>query len=272
MLAEAPGADACTNDTTKRFAVSEFADYYTSLGRPVAAGFIFGTAQQACTVDTCTPGLCSDPVFGRDDVNGAQAAGHRLYAAGRELQNRGVEVVMGSICQDFGTLLNDIAEVVKPPQTLTLPTRPAETAVTLLRIADSDGETRKICGRPLPPGSYADVRAAQDTGADWWFTATANPGVPVSLSDYAPDATVYVYINPKGDCRANPGETYSADYLGVVPEGGCVRTAVTDPEGRLDCFQKLGGTRPTGPTTGGAYTCFVPPGETIGTCTCGSGP
>lgn len=272
MLAEGPGVDACTRDATdpapvgqKEFAVSSFVDYLTGLGRPLAAGFIFPAAQESCSGEGCTPGLCADPVCGRTDVCGAQAAGTRLYATAGELRGRGVDVVMGSICDNgtsekpgFSAILDEIAEVVKPPSTLTLPSQPAQDAVTLLRIASSNGETRKLCGRPLAPGP-ATLTAAQDTLADWWFTQSSSPGIgadaggPVAISRF-------VYINPKGSCRANPGETYSADYLGVVPAGGCV-TSASDPDGSTYCRDRLGG--PVG-----AFTCFVPPGASTGTCTC----
>jgi hypothetical protein len=161
-------------------------------------------------------------------------------------------VVAGSICDpDFGKLLEDVAEIVKPPQTLSLPSDPAESRIALLRIADENGTTRKVCGAPLAPDATntTSLTAAQATGADWWFTASDDPGVPVTVSRF-------VYINPNGSCRANPGESYSAEYLGVVPASGCA----TD----TDCTQALGG-QP------GAYSCFVPQGLGRGTCTCATG-
>jgi hypothetical protein len=256
MLSEAPGADACSRDAStapplggKQTPVGDFVSYIANIkrfGRQVAAAFILPAAQVSCTLATCTDaGVCCPP-GGCTATEGAQARGTRLLAAAHGLADAGVEVVAGSICDNFAGLLEDIAEIVKPPQTLTLPTEPAESRITLLRIASSNGDTRKLCGQPLAPGAYADVGQAQATGADWWFTQTKDPGVPVALSQY-------VYINPQGSCRANPGETYSADYLGVVPAGGCA-----DP---TECADKLGG-------QASSWECFVPPGLTRGTCTC----
>lgn len=102
------------------------------------------------------------------------------------------------------------------------------------------------------------------TGKDWWFTATAQPGPPVGVSQF-------VYINSKtGDCRANPGETYSVDYMGVVPAGGCEQLpgdveVLGGPSVRsLDCAGKLGGRAED-------WTCFKPEGLARGTCTCRTG-
>jgi hypothetical protein len=270
MLGEPPGSDACSRDATdappvggKQFPVSEFVSYFTSLGRPVAAGFIFPAAQTQCTLQSCTTeGLCC-PAGGCSSVDGAQARGTRLLSTASALAAAGVEVVAGSICDpDFGQLLNDIAEIVKPPQTLTLPSTPADSEITLLRIMGPNGDTRKLCGRPLAQGGFANVAEAQATGADWWFTAFDEPGVPVPVSRF-------VYINPQGGCRANPGETYSADYLGVVPAGGCARMPEDGPPeaslGSVDCQAKLGGRAES-------WDCFVPPGMPVGTCTCRSEP
>jgi hypothetical protein len=257
MLSEPPGSDACSRDATdaaplggKQFAVNDFVSYFTNLGRPVAAGFIFPAAQTQCTLQSCTAtGLCC-PAGGCSAVDGAQGRGTRLLATAKALDTAGVEVVAGSICDpDFGQLLNDIAEIVKPPQTLTLPSEPAESRIAVLRIVDSNGETRKICGRPLVT-AQPDLVTAQNTGADWWFVVSDDPGVPVPVSQF-------VYINPQGQCRANPGETYSAEYLGVVPAGGCLTSD--------ECTQKLGG-KP------GAFECFIPPDLARGTCTCTSTP
>jgi hypothetical protein len=270
-----PGNDACTQDPTKpapnghklQDVATQFVDYFTNLGRPVGAAFIqsfvSGTSNSSCSGDTCQPGICCQPgcggaVCGQDSQCGGQAAGNRFFRAANELRGRGADVVVGSICDDFGSLLGQIAEIVKPPSGLTLPTQPAESAIALLRIADTGGKTRKVCGRPLAPTSpNYTFQQAKDTGADWWFTATRDPGGPVAVSQF-------VYINPQGKCIANPGETYSADYLGQLPAGGCQ----TDSE----CAQKLGG-------AANAWTCFAgmsgnvcaaPTVAQPGTCICGA--
>jgi hypothetical protein len=264
MLSEFPNCaqqgtcDACQRDEgaslplgKKQWPVSDFVSFFTNLGRPVAAAFILPATQTTCSLQTCTTdGLCGT----------AQAQGKRLLRTAQALSAAGVEVVAGSICDpDFGQLLEDIAEIVKPPQSLTLPTEPAEGRITVLRIADENGSTRKLCGAPLAPRSppYGGLGEAQATGADWWFTASGDAGPP-----FDPDGnttvvvpTRYVYINPAGSCRANPGESYSADYLGVLPEGGC---STVD-----DCVDKLGGQT-------SQWQCFKPMGDAFrGTCTCG---
>ncbi len=74
--------------------------------------------------------------------------------------------------------------------------------------------------------------------------------------------TLFVYINPLGDCIANPGETYSADYLGQVPAGGCWNDPGYVPQGTETtgdamCRSILGGAAES-------WTCFA--GEAAGTC------
>jgi hypothetical protein len=282
MLAEATGDDACTRDATtpaplgqKQIAVQSFADFFMGLGRPVGAAFIFPAAQESCSGDTCTagPGLCcardcpgTIGVCTNNATCGGQAEGERLLSAATELRSRGADVVVGSICDpSFGTLLDEIAEIVKPPSGLTLPTLPAASDVALLRIADASGQTRKLCGRPLQ-GSFT-LQEAQATGADWWFADSGNPGPP------AAGITQFVYINPDGGCIANPGETYSADYLGRVPTGGCWNDTASPTSGDAMCQRTLGGA--AGSWTcyagvDGAGACAAPTASSPGTCICGA--
>jgi hypothetical protein len=64
----------------------------------------------------------------------------------------------------------------------------------------------------------------------------------------------FVFINQEtGDCQANPGETYSADYIGLLPPGGC--------QNRDQCRATLGGRLED-------WGCYVPSGATRGTCIC----
>jgi hypothetical protein len=298
---EPSGRDACTRDANtsgalgpKQFPVSEFVSYFTGLGRPVAAGFILPAGQTACRLDAnasypaCTAGyvpggLCC-PAGGCTFTDGAQAPGTRMLALARGLSDAGVDVVAGSICDpQFGSILNDIAEIVKPPETLELPAVPAEGRITILRIKGAT-ENARMCGPALAPElAVSTLAAAKASRADWWFVPSNQPGPPafdqsvqgfdpsICGSRSVPCPTKYVYINPNGSCKANPGETYSADFIGVSPaaspsnpNGGCVRNAVTDPTGTLDCQTKLGG-------PAGSYDCFVPPGLTRGTCTCKGG-
>jgi hypothetical protein len=296
MLAEPTGADACTRDATtnpplghKQYAVDAFADFFMGLGRPVGAAFIFPAAQTSCSGDACTagPGVCCATdcaghvgVCYNDSTCGAQAEGHRLFSAAGALRTRGADVVVGSICDsNFGQLLDSIAEIVKPPSGLTLPSLPAADEVTLLRIADTAGQTRKVCGNPLAPRTPTNytLQEAQATGADWWFTVDGNPAPPTS------GVTQFVYLNPRGSCIANPGETYSADYLGQLPAGGCWNDTSyarqgAETFGDAMCRSILGGAAES-------WTCFagenaagacVPPvydavsKRSTGTCICGS--
>jgi hypothetical protein len=279
---DVPGSDACTRDPNTdppvghklHDVVTRFVDYFTSLGRPVGAAFIESAAQESCSGDQCTPGTCCQSncptaptsACTHDSQCGGQGAANRFFRAAGELRGRGADVIVGSICDPrFDLLLQQIADLVKPPSGLSLPTEPAESAITVLRIADTGGKTRKVCGRPLAAASYPSLAAAQATGADWWFTATkdvtSGPGAwnPVAVSKF-------VYINPQGTCIANPGETYSADYLGQLPPGGCRSNA--------ECALKLGG-------NDSDWTCFagaqanqvcVDPATSPqpGTCICGA--
>jgi hypothetical protein len=247
--------------TAKQFPVSEFVDYFTSLGHPVAAGFIFPANQTQCTLDG-SGGLpaCTASGPAGSECGTAYSRGPRFLAAAQALAARGVDVVAGSICDpSFNTLLDEIAEIVKPPSGLTLPTVPAADDVTLLRIADGDGQTRRFCGRPAPAAMTASQAAA--AGFEWWFTATGSSTVgidPVAVSRF-------VHINPSGACIANPGETYSADYLGQVPAGGCQTDA--------QCASALGGDAGSWTCYAGvnaAGVCSAPTVAAPGTCICGA--
>jgi hypothetical protein len=291
--AGAPGADACTADAGKppseqrRKQLADFVSYYTGLGRPVAAAFIVSTQQSTCADDACTPGICC-PLDGsgnfacRDLQSGApvcsnntcggQAGGIRLLETGTLLADKQVlprpDVVKGSICDnDFDAILNRVAEIVKPPTGLTLPTTPASDQVAVLRLARPDGTTRKTCRGPAPAALTAADAVAQ--GYDWWFTATENQ----RTADEQKPVTVSrnVFINHgvpvgTGSCEANPGETYSGDYVGRLPEGGC--------QNREECRQAM-----SGQVTPRSWTCYAggsqetgwtqPTPELPGTCVCG---
>jgi hypothetical protein len=277
MRADPTGADACVRDweatnpeppgapIKKQFPVTEFVDYFAGLGRPLGAAFIFPAAQNSCSGTTCTAGLCCQTdcpghenvcTQGTDNC-GAQAAGHRLVDAANQLRNRGADVITGSVCDpNFGALLDELAEIVKPPAGLQLATEPAEGKIALLRIADKNGQTKKTCNGPAPAGTSFDAAVAQPlckdaTGAsvrcDWWFTATADPGAAVEVSKF-------IYINhATGNCEADPGETYSADYIALNPPSGCTAKA--------DCQAALGGRVED-------WGCYTPPGTDRGTCVC----
>jgi hypothetical protein len=276
-----PGADACVADTKlpadqqKEFAVSQFVDYFASLGRPMGAAFIVSTQDDTCQDDTCSAGQCCthycsgayEATCRQDDLCGGQAGGARFLNAAHQFKSKGADVVAGSICDNFGTILGRIADIVKPPTGLVLPTQPAGSDIAVLRIADASGNTRKTCRGPAP--ATLTAAEAESAGWGWWFTAGRDQVTADQKQPTGP--TTFIYINHlTGGCEANPGETYSADYLGQVPEGGCA------PQGTLSaeevCARTLGG-QPTD------WTCFagldaagqcIPPSATVkGTCLCG---
>jgi hypothetical protein len=149
--------------------------------------------------------------------------------------------------------------------------------VTVLRIAGTNGKTRKTCFGPAPAGtSLADAQAAS---YDWWFTRDRKQETD---QDKAPTAsTKFVYINHlTANCEASPGETYSADYLGRLPAGGCF--GATPKEADDACVAALGGRgyNPEDPAAGdGDWTCYAgvdaaglclaPTADNPGTCICG---
>jgi hypothetical protein len=252
-----PASDTCVDSTKnemgKQYAVATMVDYFASLGRPLGAAFIFPAAQTTCSGEACSPGVCcasdcsgSMGVCTNNATCGAQSPGNRLSLAATEFRKRTPDVVAGSICDpNFGTILSEIADIVKPPSSLALPTLPASTDVTVLRITDRAGLTRKTCRGPAPDTmTEAEAVAA---GYDWWFTDQGTTRDPSA-------ASLYVHINTaSGACEANPGETYSADYLGRVPEGGCTT--------RQQCAAALGGAAES-------WGCYIEPSQTIGTCVC----
>jgi hypothetical protein len=288
-----PGADACTADAGKapgeqrRKALADFVSYYTGLGRPVAAAFIVSTAESACVDNDCSPGkccprdasgnlVCQDlqtgaPVCGNNTCGG-QAGGIRLLDTGTLLADKQVapkpDVMKGSICDfDFDAILNRVAEIVKPPTGLTLPTNPAAAEVTVVRIARPDGSTRKTCRGPAPATLSAADAYAQ--GYDWWFTLTDDQRTPLEQQPVTVSRSIYINHGVPagtGNCEANPGETYSADYVSQLPPDGC--------QTRDDCWRALGGNQSPPSWTcyagGKAETTWVAPTPSVpGSCVCG---
>ncbi|HSM91329.1 MAG TPA: hypothetical protein VLT47_00495 [Anaeromyxobacteraceae bacterium] len=262
----APESDGCKDDAAlpagsqRETAIASFADYFTSLGRPVAAGFIT-SAPSGCQDQSCTASICCDTActgnasICSNAVCGGQGVPNRYVGFAGALRTRGVDVVAASICDAFGPSLGRIAEIVKTPPGLKLPTTPAAGQVTVLRITRSDGSTRKSCVGPAPAGMTTAAAAA--AGYDWWFTPTADPADPAAVS-------VNVYINhSSGRCEAGPGETYSADYIGQLPPGGC-----SDAEGgpAPSCKKALGGEETDWECVG--FTGTVGTLNGTGTCTC----
>jgi hypothetical protein len=242
--------DANKGEMHKQYDVAGMVDFFASLGRPLGAAFIFPAAQVTCSGEGCTPGLCCPPECGSTmscSANcGAQSPGNRLSLAAAEFRKKTPDVVTGSICDpSFGTILSSIADIVKPPSSLVLPTLPASTGVTVLRITDRAGLTRETCRGPAP--DTMTEQEAVNAGYDWWFTEQGTTRDPSA-------ASLYVRINTaSGNCEANPGETYSADYLGRVPESGCTT--------RQQCADELGGAAQD-------WGCYIEPAQTVGTCVC----
>ncbi len=276
-----PGINECGADAwARRYDVaSQVVDYFTGLGRPLGAAFVVSTAQTICgrpnpTITTCTPGLCCQQdcpaapqctSSGSPTYCGGQEAGTRFFAAASAFRAAGADVVMGSVCDpNFDLLLNEIADmVVKLPTGLLLPSLPAEEDVTTLRIADSSGQTVKLCGVAAPSNLTAVEAAA---AYQWWFTQAqvTDPTDPAQVHPYT--ASQYVYINPAGGCVASPGETYSAEYIGRLPAAGCHTDA--------DCQTALGGaanswTCYAGMDTADPSKCASTAAPSVGTCLCG---
>jgi hypothetical protein len=286
VLSGNPGADSCVADADKppeqrkQFSVASLVDGIVELadGRPIGAAFIVSARSggtDVCQDEACTPAICCDHACTGSasvcttNTCGGQASGTRLLQAAGALRARGADVVAGSVCDpNFDQILIRIAEIVKPPSGLMLPSQPATEEITLVRIAGPDGKTRKTCTGPAPATmTAADARAAR---YDWWFTATREQ---VTEAQQDPTGVSrFIYINHETDnCEASPGETYSADYLGRLPAAGC--SGATAEEADASCVNALGG-------RAGDWTCYagvdandrcvVPDGApVVGTCICG---
>ncbi len=276
-----PGNDVCIRDQGaaaagqpyKMYSVKEFLDYFTGLGRPFGAAFIYsaqlGTdghclpdGKGGCSPGTCicqpgTPGACDATCAVCQTTNPNAAcytdcsgkiplADSRFHQLSASLRNAGKSTLEASVCDaDFATTLKDIAQLAAPPPGLTLPSQPASTQVALLQIQSADGKSTRLCTGP-------------GAGMDWQF-------VDCKSGAAAPAGTTTSCItidHSTGHCEANPGETYIAQYLGMVPAGGCAVGASGAPSD--ECAAALGG-------TGTQWTCAGPAGGR-GTCLCtGSG-
>jgi hypothetical protein len=262
MEAFSPGADSCVFDKHRPAAlqreipVSAYADFFTSLvhpGGPAALGAAFIASAARCVdgsyapADSCTgpascptrpPATCAPPA---GVCGGAFAAGERFFQLADALQARGVQVVEGTVCDayppsTFGPVLSKIADLLPPPSSLHLPTAPAARAVTSVVIQDAQGATRKTC------------RA----GSDWCFVDCGDrSATPACLTSGTSECIAINHAT--GSCEADAGEAYVAEYLGVVPAGGCAAAS--------DCQRVLGGKATD-------WTCTKDAGQSRGTCTC----
>ncbi len=272
-----PGDDVCTHDDTsaqpKKFPVSDYAAFFTGLGRPFSAAFIYSVADKSdnftpqCQDDgngniVCTPGTCNchcppsctggcSPTASGvcqipSDCKGS-APGNRFHDLSAQLRSKGVATLDGSVCDyNFGQTLQRIAQLVKPPPGLTLPTQPATSQVAVLRIESADGASTRYC---TGPGASLDWNFVDCKTGDAEQSGTASSCIIINHST--------------GHCEANPGETYIAQYLGQVPEGGCTKAAGEPATESQSCATALGGAKADwqcfGATAGGTAT---------GTCVC----
>jgi hypothetical protein len=259
-----PGNDVCTQDEAKpagqrkMFPVQDYVDYFTNLGRPFSAAFIYSSDPASCQPDAggnivCTTGTCAcqcPPTCTScgptqtgscqiDAACGGKSTGSRFHDMSAGLRAKGITTLDGSVCDwNFGQTLERIADLVKPPAGLTLPTQPAASQVAVLRIEGSNGSSR-LCTGPGPT-------------LDWQFVDCKTGQAAASGA-----TTSCITINhDTGHCEANPGETYIAQYLGVVPAGGCAAVS--------DCAAALGGPE-------SLWTCEKAAGQARGTCLCASG-
>jgi hypothetical protein len=242
-----PVADACTTDRSlaaadqKLYPLGDFNSFFTGLGRPLATGFIVSAIADTCVDAECGQGICIDPTCtGGPGLCGGQAPGVRFVELATDFSKKGPDVVVGSICHpslvsgqppDFSSILDRVAEVVKQPTGLSLPTQPATAGLTVLRIVGTDGKTRKTCTKPAPIGTTDvpdPITGAVLNDFDWWFIDKDDATDPNGQKPTG--ASRNIQINRAVlRCVANPGETYSADYLGLVPApDGCA--TVTDCE------------------------------------------
>lgn len=288
VFSQSGTGDACKADyqlpldQQREYRLAAYADYFTSLGRPFSAGIV-ASFENGCNEQGCTPGLCCDYVCTGSasictsaGLCGGQGVPSRYKDFADVLGGRGVEVVLGSVCDPFGGTggtLERIAQIVKPPAGLELPTLPAASEVTLLRIARSDGTTRDTCRGPAPVGLTPAAAIAQ--GYRWWFTASRDQTTDLQKTPSAISTFVYIVnsTNTSGvstPCDANPGETYSVDYIGRLPGA-----TATSPGGCLtesDCADALGGAVTDWTCYAGsapAGTCVAPTTTARGTCICG---
>jgi hypothetical protein len=263
-----PGNDVCTQDDAaaqpKKFKVSDYADFFAGLGRPFSAAFIYSTDPASCKDDgngniVCTPGTCTcqcpascatcsgpnlPPACVIPSDCSGKSSGSRLHDLSAQLRAKQFATLDASVCDaNFGQTLQRVAELVKPPPGLTLPTQPASSQVAVLRIESGDGSSSRFCAGPGPT-------------LDWDFVdcKTGNPAASGTTTNC-------ITINhATGKCEANPGETYIAQYLGLVPQptaafplGGCAKAS--------DCTASLGGFDRD-------WTCTGEATATRGTCVC----
>ncbi len=241
------GNDACTGDTLlpaaqqKQTPVADYAAFFAGLGRPFSAAFIRPGNDLLFPNCACAGGSC-----------GGYGPGTRFKTLGDDFRALGASVVEGSVCDpNFGTTtLPKIAELVKPPAGLTLPTTPASGVVTQLRVIDGAGATVHTCVGP-------------DVTSEWWFVDCGSGSATLNASAVADGTTPSscVSILKASACEPTPGQTLAAVYLGTVPGGACT---VTDAGAPAACAAKYNG-------TSSEWTCTGSTGVDKGSCACIAG-
>lgn len=252
VLSGLPGSDTCVSNTNPfgnldEYLVDDFVSYFTNLGHPFGGAFIVSAT---CTGGTCNPSLCN----GGSGLIG-YSAGPRLLLVASGLAAAGSAPVEGSVCDPFGATLVKIAGLVVPH--MTLPSLPASSDITILRITNSSGDTLRVC-------SQATTQAQADAHTyGWWFYSCSDASARPAVSS-APTTCIFI-DNTNSNCQANQGETYSAEYLGQVPQGGCANASPTKASSN-SCAQSFP-VADGGPSDPNSWWCYGPLGGT-GTCVC----
>lgn len=223
-----PGNDMCTQNPARLIPVADYTAFFTGLGRPFSAAFI-RPGDSGCN---CTGGLSCT----------GYSAGTRFKGLRDGLLTAGIKVVDASVCGSFAGPLQQIADLVTPPDRLELPSAPASDAVTQLRLVGADGKTAHVCDGP-------------DPAREWWFVdcAAANDPVTGRPPPLTSGTSRCILLRPASACEPGPGQTLQAEYLGRVPAGGCATAT--------DCAAALGG-------VSGDWSCDGATASTPGTCLC----
>jgi len=217
-----PGNDMCTQNPSKLTPVAEYAAFFAGLGRPFGAAFI-RPGDSGCN---CTGGISCT----------GYSAGTRFKGLRDAIVAQGSSVVDASVCGSFAGPLQQIADLVKPPDRLTLPSAPASDVVTQLRVQGSDGKTAHVCVGP-------------DPALEWWFV-DCPPAVP---NPVASGTSACILLRPGSACEPSAGQTLQAEYLGRVPAEGCASAAA--------CATALGG-------EASSWICDGATATTPGSCLC----
>jgi len=222
------GGDMCTADQAlpadqqRLYPVAEYAAFLSGLGRPFGAAFI-RPGNSGC--DCVAPSQCT-----------GYSAGNRFKGLRDAIVAQGNSVVDASVCGSFAGPLQQIADLVKPPDRLNLPSAPASDVVTQLRVVGAEGKTVHVCAGP-------------DPAREWWFV-DCPPAAPLPV---AAGTSACILLRPGSACEPGAGQTLQAEYLGRVPAAGCIAAS--------DCVAALRGSEQN-------WVCDGATATTRGTCLC----